>query len=149
MLYKKSFLIINGPNLNLLGTREPEIYGNMSLKDIQEFTTKKLDNVEGFEIECEWFQSNIEGELVDKIQSANLRNYDACIINPAAYSHTSVAILDALKSLKIPVIEVHLTNTHKRESFRQTKLTAKASTIIMEGLGHISYYLAVLSQLKD
>lgn len=146
---KKNFLIINGPNLNLLGTREPEIYGHQSLDDIQDWTQKELDKLEGFSLQLEWFQSNIEGEIVEKIQSAAKGKYHACIINPAAYSHTSVAILDALKILEIPVIEVHLSNTHRRESFRQTKLTAKASTIIMEGLGHISYYLAVLSQLKD
>lgn len=145
----KNFLVINGPNLNLLGKREPEIYGSRTLEDIQEWTEAELRKLSSHQVKLDWFQSNIEGEIVTKIQAARESSYDACIINPAAYSHTSVAILDALKMLEIPVIEVHLSNTHRRESFRQVKLTAKASTIIMEGLGHISYYFAVLSQLKD
>lgn len=145
----KKFLIINGPNLNLLGTREPEIYGHKSLNEIQSWTEKELAKLDEHQFELTWFQSNIEGEIVNRIQASREEAFDACIINPAAYSHTSIAILDALKLLDVPVIEVHLSNTNRRESFRQVKLTAKASTIIMEGLGHISYYLAVLSQLKD
>lgn len=143
---KSKFLIINGPNLNKLGKREPEIYGKLTLEDIQKLTEKKLNS---YPVELDWFQSNIEGEIVDKIQQFSETNADALIINPAAYSHTSVAILDALKLVKCPIIEVHLSNTHHREDFRSLKLTAKASTIIMEGLGEISYYLAVLSQLGD
>lgn len=143
---KAKFLIINGPNLNKLGEREPEIYGSLTLKDIIELTEKKLRS---YPVELEWFQSNIEGEIVDKIQEFSEKDAKALIINPAAYSHTSVAILDALKIVKKPIVEVHLSNTHHREEFRSVKLTAKASTIIMEGLGAISYYLAVLSQLDD
>ncbi|MBY0414434.1 MAG: 3-dehydroquinate dehydratase [Bdellovibrionales bacterium] len=141
---KTQFLIINGPNLNMLGTREPETYGSLTLKDIQDFTEQKLsqDNVI-----LEWFQSNIEGEIVTKIQEATKKNIKALIINPGAYSHTSVAIYDALQMIKVPVIEVHISNTHRREEFRQTKLTAKASTIIMEGLGKIAYLTAVKTQL--
>lgn len=140
----REFLIINGPNLNMLGTREPEVYGSLTLAEIQNFTEKSLeqDNVK-----LEWYQSNIEGEIVTKIQEASQKNYKALIINPGAYSHTSVAIFDALCLMKCPVIEVHISNTHRREEFRQTKLTAKASTIIMEGLGKFAYLTAVKSQL--
>jgi 3-dehydroquinate dehydratase-2 len=141
---KTQFLIINGPNLNMLGTREPETYGTLTLQEIQDFTQKSLDKDD---VTLEWFQSNIEGEIVTKIQEATKKNYKALIINPGAYSHTSVAIYDALQMIKFPVIEVHLSNTHRREEFRQTKLTAKASTIIMEGLGKIAYLTAVKSQL--
>jgi len=142
----QKFLIINGPNLNKLGTREPEVYGSKTLEDIEKWTNEKLNDEE---VTTEWFQSNIEGEIVDKIQAASTINYSALIINPAAYSHTSVAILDALKMIPFNIVEVHLSNTHLREEFRQTKLTAKASTIIMEGLGFKAYYLGILSQLID
>lgn len=128
----------------MLGAREPEVYGSLTLQEIIEFTEKSLekDNVS-----LEWYQSNIEGEIVTKIQESLKKNYKALIINPGAYSHTSVAIYDALQMAKCPVIEVHLSNTHRREEFRQTKLTAKASTIIMEGLGKIAYLTAVKTQL--
>lgn len=141
---KTDFLIINGPNLNMLGTREPEVYGSLTLQEIIEFTEKSLEKES---VSLEWYQSNIEGEIVTKIQEAIKKNYKALIINPGAYSHTSVAIYDALQMIKFPVIEVHLSNTHRREDFRQTKLTAKASTIIMEGLGKIAYLTAVKTQL--
>lgn len=139
-----SFLIINGPNLNMLGSREPEVYGALTLQEIINFTEKSLekDNVT-----LEWYQSNIEGEIVTKIQEATKKNHKALIINPGAYAHTSVAIYDALQMIKCPVIEVHISNTHRREDFRQIKLTAKASTIIMEGLGKIAYLTAVKTQL--
>ncbi len=138
------FCVINGPNLNLLGKREPHIYGAMTLGEIQEMTQTKLNNKN---ISIDWYQSNIEGEIVSKIQTLLDSDYNALIINPGAYSHTSVAIYDALKCLTLPIVEVHLSNTHSREEFRQVKLTAKASTIIMEGLGKYSYYFGVLSQL--
>ena len=128
----------------MLGTREPETYGSLTLKEIQDFTEKSLDKDN---VSLEWFQSNIEGEIVTKIQEAIKKNFKALIINPGAYSHTSVAIYDALQMIKFPVIEVHLSNTHRREEFRQTKLTAKASTIIMEGLGKLAYLTAVKTQL--
>ena len=128
----------------MLGTREPEVYGSLTLQEIIDFTEKSLekDNVN-----LEWYQSNIEGEIVTKIQEATKNNYKALIINPGAYAHTSVAIYDALQMIKCPVIEVHISNTHRREEFRQIKLTAKASTIIMEGLGKIAYLTAVKTQL--
>jgi 3-dehydroquinate dehydratase-2 len=139
----KKILIINGPNLNMLGLREPEIYGQESLGDIIQFTEKKLNG----QAQIEWFQTNIEGEIVTKIQKAFMDKVDAIVINPGGYAHTSVAIHDALKILKIPVIEVHLSQIYRREEFRHTLLTAKAATAIMGGLGKQSYYFAILSQL--
>lgn len=138
------FLIINGPNLNMLGIREPEIYGSLSLNQIIAYTESSLSEEN---VKLEWFQSNIEGELVTRIQQSISQDFQALIINPGAYSHTSIALYDALQILTIPIIEVHLSNTHRREEFRQTKLTAKASTIIMEGLGKLAYLTAVKSQL--
>lgn len=137
-------LIINGPNLNMLGTREPEVYGKDSLDDIRKLTAEKLQG----NVELEWYQSNIEGEIVTKIQEASRLPFDALIINPGGYAHTSVAIHDALKILKIPVIEVHLSQVYKREEFRHTLLTAKAATAIMGGFGNQTYYIAINSQLQ-
>ncbi len=137
------FLIINGPNLNMLGVREPEVYGTLSLDDVKKYTEEKLAQT----VKLEWFQSNIEGEIVDRLQKAATQNYRAVIINPGGYAHTSVAIHDAIKILKIPVIEVHLSHVYQRESFRQTLLTAKACLAIMSGLGKDAYWLAVKSQI--
>jgi 3-dehydroquinate dehydratase-2 len=134
-----NFQVINGPNLNMLGKREPEIYGSKTLEDISRETN---EFVKPLNIKLDWFQSNIEGEIVNKIQSLHGSACQGLIINPGAYSHTSVAILDALKILSIPIVEVHLSNTHLREEFRAVKLTAKSSTIIMEGLGQDCYCVA-------
>ncbi len=139
----KRILIINGPNLNMLGKREPEVYGTETLESIQLWTEKKL----GDSAQTCWYQSNIEGEIVGRIQAAAGEDYDALVINPGAYAHTSVAIHDALKILKIPILEVHLSHIYKREEFRHTLLTAKAATAIMTGLGKQSYYIAVRSLL--
>jgi 3-dehydroquinate dehydratase-2 len=139
----KKFLIINGPNLNMLGLREPEVYGTDSLDDIRKWTDEKTKS----QSQNEWYQSNVEGEIVERIQKAHSEKYDALIINPGGYAHTSVAIHDALKILKIPVIEVHLSQIYKREEFRHTLLTAKAATAIMSGLGRQSYYIAIFSQI--
>ena len=128
----------------MLGQREPEVYGKDSLDDLRNYTEAKLKG----QANCEWFQSNIEGEIVTRIQQAHSEHYDAIIINPGGYAHTSVAIHDALKILKIPVIEVHLSQVYKREEFRHTLLTAKAASAIMSGLGKQSYYIAILSQLQ-
>jgi 3-dehydroquinate dehydratase-2 len=137
----KKFMIINGPNLNMLGTREPEIYGSSTLSEIQNFTEMNLDKQS---IKLEWFQSNIEGEIVSKIQElARAHDFNGLVINPAAYSHTSVAIYDALMLLQIPIVEVHLSNTHKREEFRQIKITARAAKYCMEGLGKNAYLMAI------
>lgn len=138
----KKFLVINGPNLNMLGKREPEIYGSDTLADLEKYTAAKLD---GKDIELEWWQSNSESEIIEKVQSTVSSAYNALIINPAAFSHTSVAILDALKLIHIPIVEVHLTNTYSRESFRHSMLTAQAASIIMSGLGKDAYYFAALA----
>jgi 3-dehydroquinate dehydratase-2 len=139
----KKIMIINGPNLNMLGQREPEVYGKESLEDIQLWTNAKIKS----RAQLNWFESTVEGEIVGYIQSAHLESYDALVINPGGYSHTSVAIHDALKILKIPVIEVHLSQVYQREEFRHTLLTAKAATAIMSGLGKQSYYVAIQSLL--
>ena len=141
---KKRFLVINGPNLNLLGKREPEIYGDLTLSQIQDETMDKLKN---FDIEVDWFQSNMEGEIISRIGESIGENLEALIINPAAYSHYSIGILDALKMVPFKVVEVHLTNTNKREEYRRAKLTAQGSDIIMEGLGKDAYFLAIYSQI--
>lgn len=137
----KKVLIINGPNLNMLGQREPDVYGNESLKDIELWTNGKIKSI----ATTVWYQSNIEGEIVGRIQQAHSESFDALVINPGAYAHTSVAIHDALKILKIPVIEVHLSQVYRREEFRHTLLTAKAASAIMSGLGKQSYYIAIQS----
>lgn len=144
----KEIFIINGPNLNMLGVREPEIYGAQSLNELQSWTESQI----GSQAKMNWYQSNIEGEIVEKIQHltqlSHQKKISGLIINPGAYAHTSVAIYDALKMLTIPVIEVHLTQLYRRESFRHTLLTAKAASAIMSGFGQDSYYLAVQAILN-
>ena len=137
---KKRILVINGPNLNLLGKREPEIYGKLILKEIQK---KVSDFARQKGVEMEWFQSNSEGEIVDKLQVAQA-SFDGVIINPAALSHTSYSILDALKALKLPCIEVHLSNIFSRESFRRQSVTASGCLGMVSGLGWEGYLYAVL-----
>ena len=136
------FLILNGPNLNLLEKRDPLLYGGLSLKDIIVHTEGKLVN---HSVELEWFQSNQEGELVEKIHQAMERDIDGMVINPGGYAHTSVAIYDALEMFSPPVVEVHLSHTICREDFRKRKITARAADSILEGHGKNSYFLAVLS----
>jgi 3-dehydroquinate dehydratase-2 len=125
----------------MLGKREPEIYGPETLAQIRSWTEEKTKLIANID----WFQSNLEGEIVERIQSAHHDSYDALVINPGGYAHTSVAIHDALKILKIPIIEVHLSQIYQREEFRHTLLTAKAATAIMSGLGKQSYYIAIKS----
>lgn len=137
----KKIKIINGPNLNFLGKRE-EVYGDLSLEQIRTYTENKLSHLD---VELNWYQSNIEGEIVEEIQTCVNKDFDGIVINPAAYSHTSVAIYDALKLLKCEIVEVHLTNVYSREDFRQRMLTAKAASKIMSGLGKDAYYLGVIS----
>ena len=130
-------IIINGPNLNLLGKREPEVYGNLSFEDYLQTIRKQFP-----EIELEYFQSNIEGELIDKIQQTGF-SYDGIILNAAAYTHTSIGIGDAVKAISTPVIEVHISNTFSRESFRhQSYISPNAKGIII-GFGLKSYELAL------
>lgn len=137
-----TFHIINGPNLNLLGQREPEIYGSMTLADIEDLCRKTFpDDTITF------LQSNIEGELVTMIQEAGA-SADAIIINPAAYTHTSVALHDALKSVTIPSIEIHLSQPAKRESFRRRSLVAEAVTGTISGFGAQSYLLGLQAATK-
>ena len=135
----KKILIINGPNLNLLGTREPEIYGKTTLRTIEPALKEKAEKL-NVEVEC--FQSNIEGEIINKIHSAK-NVFDAIIINPAAYTHTSVAIRDAFSSVKIPAIEVHISNVYSREDFRHNSLIAPVLIGQISGLGVDGYLLAL------
>lgn len=137
-------LVVNGPNLNLLGERETHIYGDMNLSQIQKYTQ---DQLASYKIETEWKQSNHEGELIDIIHEYRKSSHDALIINPGAYGHTSVALLDALRSVTKPVIEVHLSNTTAREDYRRTKLTAQGAGSIIEGLGKDVYLVAALALL--
>jgi len=132
-------LILNGPNLNLLGKREPEIYGSQTLKDVEDLC---VQNAKGLDLSIDFRQSNSEGTLVDWIQEAR-ESFDGIIINPAAYTHTSVAILDALQAVDKPVIEVHLSNIHKREEFRHTSFVSKTATGVICGLGVDGYDLAL------
>ena len=134
-------LILNGPNLNLLGTREPEKYGNQTLSDVENFVKEQASKLN---VEVDFYQSNIEGELVDKIQEAK-GNYDGIVMNPAAYTHTSVAIRDALLAVQIPTIEVHISNIHTREEFRKTSLTAPACVGQLTGFGINSYKLGLIA----
>jgi 3-dehydroquinate dehydratase-2 len=142
----QKLFIINGPNLNLLGSREPDVYGNLSLDEIIDYTERKLEEL-GCNCIIEWFQSNSEGVIIDMIHKLISLDYNALIINPGAYSHTSIAIHDALKILSIPKIEVHLSNTQCREEFRKTKITGKACDMIIEGGQKNAYFLGIMSQL--
>ena len=135
----KKILVINGPNINLLGLREPDIYGKKSYADLLEFIANAADSA-GIEVKC--FQSNSEGAIVDEIQQA-YGQYDGIIINPAAYTHTSIAIPDALKAVAIPAVEVHLSNIMEREAFRQTSYTAPACEKTFYGMGFEGYAEAI------
>ena len=131
--------VLNGPNLNLLGDREPDIYGNVSLKDIE----KSLSNY-GKENNSEIYfkQTNHEGELIEFVHEAS-KKANAIIINPAGYSHTSVALLDALLTVKIPIIEVHISNIFKREDFRHNSYVSQKSTAVIAGFGVDGYKIAL------
>jgi len=137
-------VVIQGPNLNMLGVREQHIYGPMKLEDIHE-QMKHFAEQNGIEIE--FFQSNLEGEIVDRIQEC-LGDADGIIINPAAYSHTSIAIRDALSAVEIPAIEVHLSNIHAREEFRKHSLTAEVCAGVIAGVGPFGYHLAMIAILQ-
>jgi len=134
-------LILNGPNLNLLGKREPEIYGNTTFEQYFDVLKNKFVNVE-----LSYYQSNIEGELINKIHEVGF-DYDGIILNAGAYTHTSVAIADAIKGVTTPVIEVHISNVHARESFRHKSFLAKNAKGVICGFGLLSYDLAIQSFL--
>ena len=140
-------LVLHGPNLNLLGTREPGVYGNTTLADLNAGISALAKEL-GVEVAI--FQSNSEGELVDKIQGA-LTTVDGILINPAAYTHTSVALRDAIAAVALPTVEVHLSNIHRREEFRSTSFIAPVALGQISGLGPDSYLLglrALFSHIK-
>ena len=134
-----NILLINGPNLNLLGTREPEIYGNKTLNDIEKDLTK-VAKEKSINLEC--FQSNHEGEIVDKIQSS-IRNIHGILINAGALTHTSISIRDALIGSKIPFVELHISNVFSREEFRKESFLTDKAIGIISGFGVTSYFLAL------
>lgn len=139
MVINMKFLIINGPNLNLLGLREPGIYGESSYQDL-------CDSVMAWcaeaGVECELYQSNHEGAIVDRIQEA-YGQVDGIVINPAAYTHTSVAILDAVKAVSIPTVEVHISKVSEREAFRQVSYVSLAAIRTIQGMGFEGYHEAI------
>lgn len=132
-------LIINGPNINLLGTREPEIYGALTMDNIND---SLLDYAKTLGVEIETFQSNIEGEIVDKIQQSK-KDCAGIVINPAAYTHTSVAIRDAIAAVNMPAVEVHISNIHSREEFRKNSFIAPVCIGQISGFGADSYRLGL------
>lgn len=136
---QRKIYVLNGPNLNTLGTRNPEIYGAESLADVEVRVRRRADAL-GFEIE--FFQSNHEGEIVEKIQQARERAA-GIVINPAAYTHTSVAIHDALEYAQLPTVEVHISNVHAREPFRQHSYVSPIANVVIAGAGTLGYELAL------
>jgi 3-dehydroquinate dehydratase II len=137
--------VLNGPNLNLLGLREPEIYGSDTLDDIAGACEDRAREL-GFDIEFR--QSNHEGHLIDWLHEANADGAKAVILNPGGYTHTSVALHDAIKAIGVPVIEVHLSNPHARETFRHRSYTAKAARGTIAGFGAVGYLLALDAAAK-
>ena len=144
MLKNTSILVIQGPNLNLLGSREPEVYGKTTMEDIHQ----KLGEIaKAHSVELSTFQSNHEGELIDRIEKAKQDGIDFIIINPGAFTHTSVALRDALIGVAIPFTEVHLSNIHQREEFRKHSYLSDIATGVICGLGAIGYELALQAAL--
>jgi len=140
MSKKASILVIQGPNLNLLGTREPEVYGKTTLEDIHQ---RLGELAKALSVELSTYQSNHEGELIDRIQQAKQDGIDFIIINPGAFTHTSVALRDVLAGVAIPFTEVHLSNIHQREEFRKHSYLSDIATGVICGLGAIGYELAL------
>lgn len=136
-------IIINGPNLNLLGKREPEVYGNQTFEDYFSILQFKFKDVQ-----LEYYQSNIEGEIIGKLQEVGF-SYDGVVLNAASYTHTSVGIGDAVKAIETPVVEVHISNTHKREDFRHVSYISSGAKGVILGFGLQSYDLAIHSFLGD
>lgn len=133
-----NILIVNGPNLNLLGKRDPGVYGAGSLKELEEFLEAEFPNHI-----LKFFQSNVEGELINKVQEVIDDETEALVINPGGYSHTSVALRDALEPLEIPKVEVHISNIHAREEFREKSITGAVMNGIITGFGKFSYVLGI------
>ena len=140
MSKKASILVIQGPNLNLLGTREPDVYGKTTLEDIHQ---KLGELAKAQSVDLNTFQSNHEGELIDRIQKAKQDGVDFIIINPGAFTHTSVALRDVLAGVAIPFVEIHLSNIHQREEFRKHSYLSDIATGVICGLGAIGYELAL------
>jgi len=140
MSKKASILVIQGPNLNLLGSREPEVYGTTTLNDIHQ---KLEDLAKAQSVDLNTYQSNHEGELIDRIQKAKQDGVNFIIINPGAFTHTSVALRDVLAGVAIPFIEIHLSNIHQREEFRKHSYLSDIATGVICGLGAIGYELAL------
>ncbi len=140
----KKIMVVNGVNLNFLGIREPNIYGSETLKDIENYIENSFDSKE---VSISFFQSNIEGEIVNCLQKAHLENYDGVVINAGAFTHYSYAILDAIKSISPKTIEVHISNLHKREEFRHKSVIASAVYGQVIGFGKMGYVMAVRALL--
>ena len=137
-------VVIQGPNLNMLGVREQQIYGPMKLEQIH---AQMKDVAEQNEVEIEFFQSNLEGELVDRVQEC-FGDADGIIINAAAYTHTSIAIRDAIAAVNLPTIEVHISNIHRREEFRKENMIAAVCTSSVVGFGPFGYHMAMIGMLQ-
>jgi 3-dehydroquinate dehydratase-2 len=142
----KNILVLHGPNLNLLGTREPEVYGRVTLDEIN---TKLSAQAQTKGAKLAYFQSNAEAALVDRVQQARTDGTDFIIINPAAFTHTSVAIRDALSAVAIPFVEVHLSNVHAREAFRKESYFSDIAVGVISGLGATGYELALQFALQQ
>lgn len=138
-------IVINGPNLNLLGVREPEIYGSRTLDDINNDIAIKAKKIG---VECDFFQSNSEGDLISAVHSVLNDEYSGCVINAGAYTHYSYALRDAISAVNKPFIEVHMSNVHSREEFRHTSVISAVCNGVIAGLGENSYHLAVRA-IKD
>jgi 3-dehydroquinate dehydratase-2 len=136
----QTIYVLNGPNLNMLGTREPETYGHATLADVEKLCA---DTAAQFGLQADCRQSNREGELIDFIHEAHAKGAAGIIINAGAYSHTSIALHDALKAVQVPAVEVHISNIHARESFRHHSFTAKAAVAVLCGFGIDGYRLAI------
>ena len=133
-------LVINGPNLNMLGIREPDIYGSRTYDELVGMIREKADELG---VEVSFYQSNHEGDLVDKIQEAYFKKYDGIVINPGAYTHTSVALLDAVKAVMIPTVEVHISDVDERDDFRKISYIRKACIATVSGKGFDGYIDAI------
>ncbi len=141
----KKILIVNGPNLNLLGRREPGIYGSEGFDDYLAALRKRYEGM----VDIDYFQSNCEGELIDRLQQAGFGEADGIVLNAGAYTHTSIALGDCIRAIKTPVVEVHISNVHAREEFRHHSMLAAACKGVICGFGLDSYRLAVEAMISE